>query len=216
MGPALPKGIVLLADVVPSLFVKLITPYFIHHLPYRFRILILVALSFIGMQLVAWQQELSARLFGVVLASTSAGLGELSFLGMTHFYGQFAILFWGSGTGAAGLLGAGLYVCATSWIQMSVRASIMTFGFLPVIMLVAFFGVLPQGPLISTRKEYEPIAEREVDDEEDVVGGEEGSLLASSMHSASGHTFAAKSSPKGDWLHDLAIKLKRTSKLFFP
>ncbi|KAF8537508.1 batten's disease protein Cln3 [Trichophaea hybrida] len=216
VGPTLPKAIVLLADVVPSLFVKLIAPYLIHLLPYRIRVLILVALSFVGMQLVAWQEKLPARLFGVVLASMSSGLGELSFLGMTHFYGQFAVPFWGSGTGAAGLLGAGLYVCATSWIKMPVRASIMTFGFLPVIMLVAFFGVLPQGPLISTRKGYEPIAEREGEDEEDVVGGEDGSLLASSMHSASSHTFAARSSPKGDLLHNLAIKLKRTSKLFFP
>jgi battenin len=218
VGPALPKAIVLLADVAPSLFMKLVAPYFIHIFPYRVRILGLVALSFIGMQLVAWQEELPARLFGVVLASLSSGLGELSFLGMTHYYGQFAVPFWGSGTGAAGLLGAAMYVCATSWMGMSVRASIMTFGFLPVIMLVAFFGVLPQGPLKGKHKGYEPLAEQEIGDGEELVDEEEGSLLTSSMHSASGRAFAARSggAQKGDVLHDFAIKLKRTSKLFFP
>lgn len=215
VGPTLPKAIVLLADVVPSLFMKLVAPYFIHVVPYRIRILILVALSFLGMQLVAWQEKLPMRLFGVVLASISSGLGELSFLGMTHYYGQFAVPFWGSGTGAAGLLGAGMYVCATSWIGMSVRASIMTFGFLPAIMLVAFFGVLPQGPLDGKSKGYEEIAESDVDEQEEFGDAEDGGLLASSP---SGRAFAARNggAPKGDALHELIVKLRRTSGLFFP
>jgi battenin len=105
VGPTLPKAIVLLADVVPSFATKLLAPYFIHRMPYRIRILILVGLSFVGMQVVASQENLTVRLMGVVLASVSSGLGELSFLGMTHFYGPFAVVFWSSGTGAAGLLG---------------------------------------------------------------------------------------------------------------
>jgi battenin len=214
VGPDLPKAIVLLADVAPSLFMKMVAPYFIHVIPYRIRILALVALSFIGMQLVAWQEELPARLFGVVVASISSGLGELSFLGMTHFYGQFALPFWGSGTGAAGLLGAAMYVCATTWIGMSVRSSLMTFGFLPVVMLIAFFGVLPQGPLNGKTKGYEEIVEREVEDDEP-ADEEEGSLLGAP---GNGRAFAARNggAHKGDVLHDLSIKLKRTGKLFFP
>jgi len=215
VGPLLPKAIVLLADIVPSLFVKLIAPYFIHLVPYRIRILILVAISFVGMQLVAWQPTLPGRLFGVILASISAGLGELSFLGMTHYYGEFAVPFWGSGTGAAGLLGAGMYVCATSWMGLSVEASIMAFGFLPIVMLVTFFAVLPQGPLVGKVGGYEPIGERDRDAVEG-DGDEEGSLLTLSMHSASGRTFAAQSAQKGDFFHELAVKLEKTGKLFLP
>ncbi|KAI5798552.1 batten's disease protein Cln3 [Pyronema domesticum] len=215
VGPDIPKAVVLLADVVPSVIMKLISPYFIHAVPYRIRILILVALSFVGMQLVAWQTELPQRLFGVVLASISSGLGELSFLGMTHFYGEFAIPFWGSGTGAAGLLGAFLYVCATSWIGMSVRASLMTFGFLPVIMIIAFFMVLPQAPLKGQRRGYEPLVEDDVgSDDENIPGSEEGSLMASSMHSSS--AFPPARLGKEDWVQSLKIKLGRTRKLFFP
>ncbi|KAI5800131.1 batten's disease protein Cln3 [Geopyxis carbonaria] len=190
VGPALPKSIVLLADVVPSFGTKLVAPYFIHLLPYRIRVLILVALSFIGMQMVAWAGTLPTRLLGVVMASISSGLGELSFLGMSHHYGQYAIPFWSSGTGAAGLIGAALYVCATSWIEWSVRSSLMAFGFLPVIMLFAFFVLLPQDPLRSSRIGYQALR--------DDIGETEES---------------PQNSPNSN---NLTENLKRTRSLFFP
>lgn len=223
VGPTLPKAIVLLADVMPSVFVKLLAPYVIHRVPYRARVWLLVALSFVGMQLVAWQTTLLARLFGVVLASVSSGLGELSFLGLTHYYGPFAIPFWGSGTGAAGLLGAGLYVCATSLLGLSVRASIMTFGFLPLVMLLAFFAILPLAPLKASPNGYRPLADADADadasagEEDDAGGHEEGRLLAPPMPSAARQTFAARRPrPRHHWRHSLAVKLQRTRKLFFP
>ena len=193
VGSSLPKAIVLLADVVPSFLTKLVAPHFVHLISYRMRILILVALSFIGMQLVAWADSLPERLFGVVLASVSSGLGELSFLSMTHFYGPFAVPFWSSGTGGAGLVGAGLYVFATTWIGFSVRGSLMAFGFLPAIMLVAFFGILPLGPLRGGNG-YEPLRDGdEVVDPDLEDDGAAGRLLAPLGRSPSGHTFPAVS-----------------------
>lgn len=216
VGPDLPKATVLLADVVPSMITKLLAPYFVHLLPYRLRIVIIVGLAFVGMQLVAWGEALPARLFGVILASVSSGFGELSFLGMTHFYGQFAILFWGSGTGAAGLLGAGMYVCAISWIGLQVRSSLMMFGFLPVIMLVAFFAVLPQGSLKSAHHGYKSIVNNEDSAamEED-VDEENANLMSSSIHSSSGNTFSIHQNHPVAFSSFVA-RLKRTSKLFFP
>ena len=193
VGSTLPKAIVLLADALPSFLTKLAAPYFVHLISYRMRILILVALSFIGMQLVAWADTLPARLFGVVLASVSSGLGELSFLSMTHFYGAFALPFWSSGTGGAGLVGAGLYVFATSWTGFSARGSLMVFGFLPAIMLVAFFGILPLGPLRGGNG-YEPLRDGdEIIDPDLEDDGATGGLLAPSGRSASGHAFPAVS-----------------------
>lgn len=229
VGPTLPKAIVLLADVMPSVFVKLLAPYAIHRVPYPVRVWLLVVLSFVGMQLVAWQTTLLARLFGVVLASVASGLGELSFLGLTHYYGPFAIPFWGSGTGAAGLLGAGLYVCATSLLGLSVRASIMAFGFLPLVMLLAFFAILPLAPLKVAPNGYRPLAGADADassgsvEDHDSDAGEgdgpgeqgEGRLLAASMAPPARHTFAARGR-RHHWRHSLAVKLRRTRKLFFP
>lgn len=94
-----------------------------------------------------WESSLPGRLFGVRLASTSAGLGELWFLGMTHFYEPFAVPFWSSGTGGTGLIGAGLYVLATGWVGWSVRESLMVFGFFPVAILGPFFELLPLATL---------------------------------------------------------------------
>ncbi|RPB00962.1 batten's disease protein Cln3 [Choiromyces venosus 120613-1] len=227
VGPTLPKAIVLLADVVPSFCTKLIAPYFVHLIPYRVRIMILVALSFVGMQLVAWADTLPERLFGVVLASISSGLGELSFLGMTHFYGAFAVPFWSSGTGGAGLIGAGLYVFATSWIRFTVRGSLMVFGFLPAILLIAFFGILPLGPLRGGDG-YKPLRNGdEIIDPDLEDDGAASGLLASSVRPASGHTFPAVSVSYGAsektfvsqidaaW-RGVRASLKKTQHLFIP
>ncbi|KAL1893297.1 battenin CLN3 protein [Sporothrix stenoceras] len=149
----LPKGVVLLADVLPSFATKLVAPYFIHRVPYAARIPVFVALSSAGMLLVATTPataSVAVKLTGVVLASLSSGGGELSFLGLTHYYGPLSLAAWGSGTGAAGLVGAGLYVLLTDWLGFSVRASLLASAVLPIVMLVTFFGLLPRGPMRAT------------------------------------------------------------------
>src|SRR5256885_1983677 len=94
VGPSVPKGVVLLADVAPSFLTKLLAPSLnIHKVPYSIRILVFVALSVCGMLLVAFTEDtkdggtVAAKMAGVVVASVSSGGGELSFLGLTHFYG---------------------------------------------------------------------------------------------------------------------------------
>ena len=166
-----PKGVVLLADVLPSFLTKLVAPYFIHRVPYAIRIVVFVALSSIGMLLVAFTpptQSVAVKLVGVVLASLSSGGGELSFLGLTHYYGHMSLAAWGSGTGGAGLIGAGLYVLMTDWIGLSVKTSLLASASLPAVMLVSFFAILPRGPLRrGARKEYEPVPTRVAHEEEE-------------------------------------------------
>ncbi len=158
VGPDVPKGVVLLADVVPSFLVKLCAPYFISLIPYSWRIILFSALSACGMLLVASTPSytdggpIGTKMAGVVLASLSSGGGELSFLGLTHFYGPFSLAAWGSGTGGAGLVGAGAYSVATTTLGLSVRKSLFASSFLPVIMLVSFFAVLPRDPLSHSQE----------------------------------------------------------------
>ena len=153
VGPAVPKATVLLADVLPSFFVKLIAPYFIHHVSYSLRILVFVSVSTFGMLMVAvtsnaeGPESIGVKLFGIILASLSSGGGELSFLALTHYYGHFSLAAWGSGTGGAGLVGASAYVFATTTFGLSVPTSMLVFSFLPIVMLVAFFVILPREPL---------------------------------------------------------------------
>ena len=157
VGPGVPKGVVLLADVVPSFFMKLCAPYFIQPVPYSTRILAFVALSSVGMLLIALTPSyidggsISIKLAGVVLASLSSGGGELSFVGLVHYYGPFSLAAWGSGTGGAGLIGAGAYALATTSLGFSVKSTLLASAFLPAIMLISFFVVLPLGPLRASK-----------------------------------------------------------------
>lgn len=171
VGPSVPKGVVLLADVLPSFLTKLVAPYFIHRVPYSVRINIMCGLSAAGMFLIALTPEvtnggsISIKMIGVAMASLSSGGGELSLLGLTHYYGSFSLAAWGSGTGGAGLVGAGLYVLLTNTIGMSVKNSLLTCAFLPFIMPIAFFLILPHAPL---QRAYQPIPriliEEDIDD----------------------------------------------------
>ena len=110
-------------------------------------------LSAVGMLLIALTPSytdggtIATKMAGVVLASSSSGIGELSFLALTHFYGKFSLAAWGSGTGGAGLIGAGAYALATTSIGLSSKDTLFASAFLPIVMLASFFVILPLGPL---------------------------------------------------------------------
>ncbi|KAJ5081862.1 hypothetical protein NUU61_010126 [Penicillium alfredii] len=180
VGPNVPKGAVLLADVVPSFATKLIAPYFIHLVPYWMRVVIFVFLSTVGMFVVAMSPSytdggtISSKMAGIILASFSSGGGELSFVGLTHYYGPFSLAAWGSGTGAAGLVGAGAYALATSALGFSVHGTLLASACLPLAMVVSFFVVLPREPLQSAQSagdSYQAL-ERGEQIEEDGLDGE--------------------------------------------
>ncbi|KIX02112.1 protein btn1 [Rhinocladiella mackenziei CBS 650.93] len=155
VGPNVPKGVVLLADVIPSFLTKLCAPYFIRVVPYPVRIWIFVGLSAAGMLLIAFTPpytdggKIATKMTGVILASLSSGGGELSFVGLVHYYGPFSLAAWGSGTGGAGLIGAGAYALATTSLGLSVRTTLLASAGLPAVMLGSFFLVLPRSPLRS-------------------------------------------------------------------
>lgn len=220
VGPDVPKGVVLLADVIPSFLTKLCAPYFIHKIPYNVRILVFVALSACGMLIIALTPQLqdsktiAIKMCGVMLASLSSGGGELSFLGLTHYYGHFALAAWGSGTGGAGLIGAGAYAIATNSLHITPRTSLLFFSFLPLIMIISFFLILPLGPLRAGAKqhgEYEALGTDAQDDEDDTPSPEreQDGLLSSSVHSTS-------SIPINRAVSSFRANLHRARGLFFP
>jgi battenin len=88
------------------------------------RIILFITFSFLGMQLVAQTNGLTPRLFGIIVASISSGAGELSFLQLTHWHDKWALPGFAIGTGMAGLAGSYLYLALTTWIGLSVHASL--------------------------------------------------------------------------------------------
>lgn len=233
VGPTVPKGVVLLADVIPSFLTKLLAPYFIHTIPYHVRIIILVALSATGMLLIAFTPDyrdggtISSKMVGVVLASLSSGGGELSFVGLVHYYGPFSLAAWGSGTGGAGLIGAGAYALATTELHFSVKATLLASACLPAVMLISFFLILPKGSLkAADRRPLTPTTISDNDDplkltddtspddafpgDGEVADHEHAGLLSSERAEADTCTRAKKGSDS------FAHNLHRSRKLFIP
>jgi battenin len=160
--------------------------------------------------------DVVVKMLGVMLASLSSGGGELSFLGLTHYYGPFSLAAWGSGTGGAGLIGAGAYVMFTTWIGLSVKTTLLSFSFLPIVMIASFFLVLPRGPLKHGKLKqgsYETILPTDPD-EEDQIAAEDGlsGLEADSLLSTS-REFVKPAD--GIWIQ-VKSNLYHARTLFFP
>ncbi|KAK1982478.1 batten's disease protein Cln3 [Colletotrichum cereale] len=227
VGSSVPKGVVLLADILPSFFTKLIAPYFIHRVPYPVRVMVFIGLSCSGMLLIALtppSKSVAFKMIGVVIASLSSGGGELSFLGLTHYYGPVSLAGWGSGTGAAGLVGAGMYVVMTDWWGISVRNSLLLSACLPSIMFVSFFVILPMGPLRAGRKEYEALPERDLDDEDAAElprNAAAASALLAPGPSVASTAYSVQQQQQQQHRrhpdeHSFELNLKRARALFFP
>ncbi|KAK9317987.1 batten's disease protein Cln3 [Lipomyces starkeyi] len=222
VGADVPKATVLLADVMPSFFVKLTAPFYVHRIPYKVRIFILVALSLFGMQCVALTTSISSRLFGVVLASASSGLGELTFLQLTHFYSPLSMTAFSSGTGGAGLAGSFLYLVATTWLRLSVRGTIFASSLLPLLFFFAFFWImpLPDPHLASQSSTFASSARTPA---YSLIQGEESSMTRSvsapinddqeSLHS---RIDFSKSQSLEQIMESMSKTLSRLGPLFFP
>jgi len=144
VGEATPKAVVLLPDIIPAFTIKLVAPLFIHLIPYNVRLMATVALSFVGMLCISVVPSLFGRIFGIVLASFSSGVGEITFLQLSHYYhrkpslGGFA-----SGTGCAGLFGSFYYMVLTNLFKFQSWKVLLLSSFLPFGFLVTFYWILP-------------------------------------------------------------------------
>lgn len=183
--------------------------------------------SAVGMLLIALTPPytdggtITTKMAGVVLASMSSGGGELSFISLTHFYGPFSLASWGSGTGGAGLIGAGSYALATTTLGLSSKHTIFASAFLPLIMLVSFFIILPREPLIrqaatvSNRSEPSHATGDEDDEGSDPRETQEDEgLLPQPSNLTGANSF--RMSKNQSWGAAFLQNLRRSRSLFFP
>ncbi|KAG9061913.1 battenin CLN3 protein [Linnemannia hyalina] len=114
-------------------------------------------------KLIAQAETISVRLLGVMMASLSSGLGELTFLMLSSFYRLEMVSAWSSGTGGAGLLGALLFLTLTSWLRLSVPQTLAVVSLFPVLLLIAYFVILTNATSPASRQQaagarYRPLA----------------------------------------------------------
>ncbi|KAF6216760.1 hypothetical protein GE061_001109 [Apolygus lucorum] len=144
-------GAILLADILPSLIIKIIAPFFI--LAIHFRVAMIVALNAIGFILVSQATTIVMAISGVVTIAFGSGLGETSLLAYMAFYKNRRILSaWSSGTGAAGLCGAGSYMLLTYLSGANRSQPLLVFLAVPIIMGISFWLVLER-PMITSLPE---------------------------------------------------------------
>uniref|UniRef100_A0A2K5E7Y2 Battenin n=1 Tax=Aotus nancymaae TaxID=37293 RepID=A0A2K5E7Y2_AOTNA len=152
---------VLLADILPTLVIKLLAPLGLHLLPYSPRVLvsgICAAGSFI---LVAFSHSVGTSLCGVVLASISSGLGEVTFLSLTAFYPRAVISWWSSGTGGAGLLGALSYLGLTQ-AGLSPQHTLLSMLGIPAVLLPDVVARPPGGRRRANKRVCHPLARHSI------------------------------------------------------
>jgi len=156
----LPISSILLADVLPTLLVKLTAPWYMHRIPYRFRVVAVIILSTAGFHVVAWSPYIWLKFIGVVMASVSAGLGEITFLALASHFHKNTISTWSSGTGGAGVFGAFSYLAFTSWSHYDSKLALLISSIFPIFIGFSYFFLLTQ-PLIP----LDQVTKDQTDDE---------------------------------------------------
>lgn len=169
--PTTPKSLILLADILPAFLLKVILPLFVNQsinqktkdldledesptkpeiglgINYALRLTIVVILSSLGMFITSLSLPLYITLTGIVFASLSSGLGEVTFLQLSHYYNHdnsnVAIHGWSSGTGAAGLVGSGIILVLTTLIKIPVDYVLIACSVFPFFHFLIFYGLLP-------------------------------------------------------------------------
>ncbi|KAJ6233491.1 battenin [Anaeramoeba flamelloides] len=146
----LPKSIVLSCDIVPTLIIKMTAPWYMSKIPYTIRVVLVVLFASSGCLISGFIQNTVIRLLGVVCASISCGLGEITFLAMCSFYNS-SIASWSSGTGFAGVVGSVLYLFLRSVLGLSQQSSLLFCSFLPLVMLLPYFLLLDRKKITKTQ-----------------------------------------------------------------
>ncbi|XP_068779359.1 battenin isoform X4 [Struthio camelus] len=85
-------GAVLLADILPTLLLKLAAPFGLHLVPYSPRVVVCALCAWGSFALVALSAGVAVSLGGVALASVSSGLGEVTFLALSSLYPSYFCL----------------------------------------------------------------------------------------------------------------------------
>ncbi|XP_011501961.1 PREDICTED: battenin [Ceratosolen solmsi marchali] len=131
-------GAILLADILPSVIIKLTAPFlpFFVHL----RMATCVLFSAAGFLLVSLSNTKWLAIMGVVVTSLSSGLGEVTLLSYSHRYTKNVISTWSSGTGGAGIIGALSYAGLRFFLSSADALLLMLV--VPVIQALVFWLVM--------------------------------------------------------------------------
>lgn len=135
-------GLTLVCTVFPGFVTRLTLAPFIHKVSYFARILV-VSLSNMTFCLVtAYAPSLPITLTALCLQAAIGSFGELSFLALTSRFPDSVLGTWSSGTGAAGIVGAGVYVLLRNVLGLSSRGTLTACAPLSLLLILIYEFVL--------------------------------------------------------------------------
>eukprot|EP01135_Chromosphaera_perkinsii_P006273 Nk52_evm2s485 gene=Nk52_evmTU2s485 len=146
----LPFATVLIANVAPGLVIKLTGPWFMHKIPYWIRLSLIVGFSMAAFYIVAFLGPINVwvGLMGVVCASIGGGIGGPTFLPLTSYYHKNVVSAWSSGTGMAGVAGAGAYLLVHTVAGLEAKWTMVAFSGFPLLLLAVYNFVLQQPAIV--------------------------------------------------------------------
>jgi battenin len=109
------------------------------------------------MLVIAFFDNIVIRLLGITLASLSSGTGEISFLSLTHYYDDWALNGFSSGTGAAGLVGSFVFMVLTTWMGLATKSALILFSLTPWLFAVTYAYILP--PTDASAVKYQALSQ---------------------------------------------------------
>lgn len=150
----LSTGTILLADIIPAIMVKSVAPFLAVNI--HVKIATVTALNALSFLLVSFSKSHLTMYIGVIFASLGSGLGEVSFLSYTHYFQENVISAWSSGTGGAGVIGAGSYAALTA-MGISPRTTVLIMIVVPMGMGLTFWGLLKPNENIYARANLDTV-----------------------------------------------------------
>ena len=134
-------GVVLLADILPTLIIKLTAPFYMQAISSHIRVALIVLFCYASLLTVAFSPSVPVSLLGVVFASISSGAGEITFLSITSYFKTTTIAAWSSGTGMAGIAGA-LSYAGLMQAGLSGQSTLLILLVVPTVFAISFWCIL--------------------------------------------------------------------------
>lgn len=134
-------GAILLADIIPSFIIKVLSPFLPNNSSVR--VVTSCLISVCSFLVVAFATTKAAVIFGVALTSFASGLGEPTFLAHSTHYDKNVVSTWSSGTGGAGVIGAFSY-SVLKQIGLTSQQTLLLMTVVPFTELITFFCLLSE------------------------------------------------------------------------
>ena len=116
---------------------------------YHIRIAFVVVSLAASLVILALSQTVGMSILSVVLASASAGLGEITFLSFTSLFKRSTVSAWSSGAGMSGVTGSVAYA-GLRQIGLSKRNAVLSLLVLPIVWAGSVWGLLKFPPTTTT------------------------------------------------------------------